>query len=150
MFKMYDKAVELATEHGFAVLPVRPGGKIPLIRDWVNRATGDLETIRQWFEVWPDANLGVATGSKSGVFVLDCDVDTGGLESLDNRGIDYSKTLVVRTGSGGLHIYYRYDPDRSIRNSASKIAPGLDIRGEGGFVVAPPSIHPNGNLYQWI
>jgi hypothetical protein len=83
--------------------------------------------------------VGVPTGKKSGLVVLDVDVDGGGLESLAK--LEYavdpaSKTARARTGGGGIHIF-RYP--REIRNSAGLLGPGLDVRGEGGYVVVPPS-----------
>lgn len=150
---MLDEASKLVREFNFAVFPVQPRGKIPLIKGWQEHATRDLEQLAKWWHQFPDANIGVATGIKSGVFVLDVDVKTGGFESLvrlKDASQGWPDTLTAKTGSGGLHIYFRYDPAKPVRNSASRIAPGLDIRGEGGFVVAPPSVHDSGNRYEWI
>jgi hypothetical protein len=126
-------------------------GKHPRTRFGVSEATTDLETIRQWWRKWPNANIGLATGEASGIFVLDVDPKAGGDYSLEDLEDSYGAlpgTLRQRTGSNGQHRIFRY-PDVRIRNSASEIAPGLDIRGEGGYIVAAPSIHASGNHYHW-
>jgi hypothetical protein len=100
--------------------------------------------------------VGVLTGSASGnIFVLDVDVGPGkdgddSLRALQLAHDDLPETAEVRTGGGGLHLYFRAPPGVAVvRNSASKLGPGLDIRGEGGFVVAPPSFHASGQPYVW-
>ncbi|MDF2797556.1 MAG: hypothetical protein K0R85_300 [Devosia sp.] len=149
---MKTEVLSLALDHGFAVFPVRPRSKVPLIKGWPEAATTDEHQINEWWDVYPDANVGIATGAKSGVLVMDIDIETGGMESLENLMAheEWVDTRSVRTGTGGLHFYYEFNPSNPIRNSVSLIAPGIDIRGEGGFVLAPPSIHPNGTPYVWI
>jgi hypothetical protein len=100
--------------------------------------------------------VGILTGSASGnIFVLDVDVGPGkdgddSLRALQLAHDDLPETAEVRTGGGGLHLYFRAPPGVAVvRNSASKLGPGLDIRGEGGFVVAPPSVHASGQPYVW-
>jgi hypothetical protein len=100
--------------------------------------------------------VGILTGSASGnIFVLDVDVGPGkdgddSLRALQLANEDLPETAEVRTGGGGLHLYFRAPPGVAVvRNSASKLGPGLDIRGEGGFVVAPPSMHASGQPYVW-
>ena len=131
---------------GWRLFPVR--GKQPLIKDWPTLAATDAEQLRQW---WTDltgaTGIGLATGAESGVFVLDAD-DLESLQAFEAE-IPLPDTLVARTGSGGLHIYFRH-PGFLVRNSASKLRPGLDIRGDGGFVVLPPSQHASGNTYEWL
>jgi len=93
----------------------------------------------------------VPTGKKSGVVVLDVDVDDGGLESLtklERAGDPAPKTARARTGGGGIHIYFRNPKGTEIRNSAGLLGPGLDVRGEGGYVVVPPS--RTQDPYEWI
>jgi putative DNA primase/helicase len=110
-------------------------------------------TILRWSSEWPNANVGIATGSKSGTFVLDVDPRNGGDESLEALQQDIGElpeTVTVRTESGGRHFYFQFGDTDTFRNSASKLGPGLDIRAEGGFVVAPPSLHISGNRYAWI
>jgi Bifunctional DNA primase/polymerase, N-terminal len=95
--------------------------------------------------------IGLPTGKKSGIVVLDVDVDDGGLESLaklERAGAPVPKIARTRTGGGGIHVFFRYPGSTEIRNSAGLLGPGLDIRGEGGYVVVPPS-RPQGP-YQWV
>lgn len=126
-------------------------GKHPRTWHGVKDATTDLETIRGWWRQWPNANIGLATGVKSGVFVLDIDPKSGGFHNLEDLEDAYGgllATLTQRTGSNGQHRIFKY-PDVRIKNSASEIAPGLDIRSDGGYIVAAPSVHASGNRYEW-
>lgn len=139
----------LYASHGFGVVPIKPGEKSPSISDWVNAATTDHDQLRRWFTQWPGHGVGIATGPASGVFVFDIDVGEGkhGDETLYDLEQQYGKlpeTVRVITGSGGLHLYFRYPQglDWELRNSADKLGPGLDIRGAGGQVLAPPTLHP--------
>ena len=133
---------------GWRVLPVK--GKIPLLKDWPNRATTNPDTIRSWWAQWATANVGIATGQ--GLWVLDVDPDKGGDDSLRALEAQYGplpQTPVVLTGGGGSHYYFQH-PGLFIGNSVGKLGPGLDIRTDGGQVVAPPSIHPiTGRTYEW-
>lgn len=126
-------------------------GKHPRTWHGIKDATTDLETIRGWWRQWPNANIGLATGVKSGVFVLDIDPKSGGFHNLEDLEDAYGGlpgTTTQRTGSNGQHRIFRY-PDVRIKNSASEIAPGLDIRSEGGYIVAAPSLHASGSRYEW-
>ena len=144
-------------ERGLRVLPIMPGGKRPPMRAWQDAATTDPETIRLWWTgLYSDHGVGIATGAGSGVFVLDVDVSDGKagdetLRTLEDSYGQLTDTLRTITGSGGAHHYYRMPAGVEIRNDAGrKLGPGLDIRGEGGQVVAPPTIHPTtGMAYAW-
>lgn len=133
----------------------RPGcsspGKHPLLRQGLHDATTDPSTIERWWTRWPNANLGIRTGAASELIVLDVDLPDG-LDSLDrlNRiGRGLPPTATVRTGSGGLHLYFRH-PGITIPNRASSVlGPGIDVRGDGGYVIAPPSTHVSGQTYEW-
>jgi len=133
---------------GWQVFPLRPREKTPAIK-WADVATNDAATFGDW---WRGAeNIGIATGARSGIVVLDVDAGHGGEESLAalvaEHG-DLPETVTAKTGGGGRHIIFNH-PGVEIHNSAGKLGAGLDIRGDGGYIVAPPSIHPNGNAYQW-
>ena len=137
---------------GWRVFPC--AGKLPRIKEWQLAATTDEAQIRAWWKRWPTADIGVATGEESGIYVLDVDPAKGGDKSLlklvDRTGpIEYVAHCI--TGSGGDH-YYRQHPGGHVANGANVFGPelpGLDIRGDGGFVVAPPSLHANGERYSW-
>ena len=136
---------------GVPVFPCEPSAKRPLTRNGHWDATTDPRVIERWWKRWPSANVGVPTGKKSGVVVLDVDVDDGGLESLaklERAGAPAPKTARARTGGGGIHVFFRYPRGTEIRNSAGLLGPGLDVRGEGGYVVVPPS--RTQSSYQWV
>jgi len=148
-------ALEYANR-GWRVVPIRPGEKRPALQNWTVTASKDPQQITDWFSgAFADHGIGIATGPESGIFVLDVDItDTkAGDETLADLEELYGRlpdTLIAITGSGGWHIYLNYPPQLEIRNDAGRrLGPGLDIRGTGGQVVAPPTIHPNGNAYQW-
>ena len=145
---MLDAAVALAAA-GRAVFPVTPR-KTPLVR-WADSATTDPETLCRWWARWPEAGIGMATGPRSGVWVLDVDPRHGGDESLDalqRTHDDLPDTTTVWTGGGGEHRWFLW-ADGGPRNSAGVIGPGLDVRGDGGYVVVPPSMHESGRAYAW-
>jgi hypothetical protein len=135
---------------GWRVLPV--AGKIPTLKDWPANATTDPESIRLWWAQQPTANVGIATGKQSHLFVLDVDPGNGGDDALRQLEAQYGPlpaTIEVLTGGGGHHYYFQH-PTIALGNSAGKLGAGLDIRTDGGQVVAPPSVHPNTQrTYEW-
>jgi hypothetical protein len=135
---------------GLPVLPLAQKGKVPLIRGGLTRASTDPSVIASWWQRCPDANIGIRTGSESGLVVLDVDLPAG-LSELHELERRHGKLTTARslTGSGGSHYWFRH-PGRELRNSAGKLGDGLDVRGDGGFAVAPPSVHESGNLYKWV
>jgi putative DNA primase/helicase len=139
---------------GIPVLPLQPRNKMPvgtLVPHGRNDATCDLDVIQEWFQGTP-YNVGIITGNESGLFVLDRDDKDGGHRSLADLEAQYGPlptTLTQQTGNGR-HYFFLLPQDHEIRNSAKKLAPGLDVRGIGGYVVAAPSVHPNGNPYLWL
>lgn len=141
---------------GLSVFPLLPNDKKPVTKNGVKDATTDIRQISQWWDRKPDCNIGIACGSISGGLVV---ID---LDRHEDRGVDgyhalkeweqlngkLPDTATCITGSGGYHYYY-LDPLHEYSNTAGKQAAGIDTRGSGGYVVAPPSIHPNGNRYEW-
>ncbi len=131
--------------------PCPTPGKHPRFRNWPERATTDAAEIEKWVSRnFKGSNVGIATGSASGIFVLDVDAKSGGDDSLDSLTAKYGRlpdTLQATTGGGGRHFYFRH-PGGLIPNEVS-ILPGLDIRGDGGQVVASPSLHMSGRTYEW-
>lgn len=126
-------------------------GKHPKITDWPNQATTDPSQIRAWWTQWPNANLGIATGAGSGLVVLDVDPRHGGdvsLEALIEQHGPLPTTVESLTGGGGRHIFFRY-PGYPVKSGAGALGPGLDIKGDGGYIVATPSLHASGRRYEW-
>jgi len=139
--------------NGWRVFPVKPGAKTPITKHGFKDASTDGDRLRAWWRRWPTANIGLATGRASGIWVLDVDGDRGltTLAALEASHEPLPASQRVRTGSGGLHVYFRYPkPGTEIYNSAGQVGLGIDVRGKGGYVVAPPSIHPNGSRYVWV
>lgn len=136
---------------GMAVVPLWPKTKKPMFDKWTNIERADTNTVARWWHATPDANVGIMTGPKSGVFVLDVDPKNHGEIAYDNLTAEHGRfpdTWRQVTGTGGFHLFFRY-PNFLVRNSA-ELFPGIDIRGDGGQVVAPPSIHPEtGRSYEW-
>ena len=151
--KMSEYALHYA-RMGFAVFPVCSANKKPHTPHGCKDAKTDPGAIRSWWNRWPDASIGIATGSAShGLVVIDLDQD-------DNKGLDgYSElekwqkengelpeTWRSITGRGGYHLFFF--SDKTYQNRAG-LLDGIDVRGEGGYIIAPPSLHPNGRRYQW-
>ncbi len=133
---------------GFAVFPCRPGNKEPigsLVPNGCLDATTDAETIKGWWTKCPSANIGLATGPKSGLAVVDLDGQEG-IASGNRLGL--SSNICALTGNGK-QLFYS-DTEGKLKNSVKKLAPGIDTRGTGGYIVAPPSLHPNGKRYAWL
>lgn len=125
-------------------------GKHPLVKDWVTAATSDDKSIAAWWTKWPWANIGIVTGAASGIVVLDVDASDGGIESLrqiEEQHGSLPQTPRVSTGNG-FHMYFRH-PGGIVRNSAGLLGPGLDVRGDGGYVVGAGSMHVSGRKYEW-
>lgn len=135
---------------GWQVFPLKPHEKTPVVK-WADVATTDAAQIAAWWQQTPAANVGIATGARSGIVVLDIDAGHGGEESIAALIAQHGAlpvTVTAKTGGGGRHILFKH-PGIEIHNSAGKLGKGLDIRGDGGYIVAAPSIHPNGNAYAW-
>jgi hypothetical protein len=133
-------------------------GKHPITRHGVHDATTDPVLIGEWWRRSPSANVGVATGAASGLVVVDIDLPKGGRQSLQAllaAGRRLLPTLTSRTGGGGLHLFYAQPPGAAVPNAVGRLPglteelPGIDVRGDGGYVVAPPSIHASGRRYRW-
>lgn len=151
MSEMLEAALGYAAR-GWRVFPLKPKSKNPATRHGFKDATTDEKRIRAWWTRNPNYNIGVATGD--GLLVVDVDDKPGnavqGSDSLREWEIehgDMSETVTAITGSGGVH-YYLDVGDASVPCSTSAEL-AIDIRCDGGYVVAPPSVHPNGNGYVW-
>jgi putative DNA primase/helicase len=138
---------------GWPVFPVKPRAKVPYfhaadLAHGLKGASTDLSLLLQWWGRWPGANVGIATGST--VVVLDVDLRTGGYETLHELEAEHGplpETPRALTGGGGLHFYLSafglWVPTRI------GLAPGIDFKGVGGYVVTPPSVHETGRSYEW-
>ncbi len=149
------KAEEAALSYlarGWSVVPIHARDKRPIIRwqEYQQRRASEHE-VRRWFREWPDANVGIVTGAVSGLVVLDIDPKHGGSESLaalERRHGLLPRTIGAVTGGGGRHIYFSH-PGGVVLNRV-RLAEGIDLRGDGGCVVAPPSVHVSGRRYEWV
>lgn len=148
---MLNEALQLANK-GFRLIPCKE--KTPIIKKWQLNATNNSNKIReQWNN--SDYNIGILTGANANnLTVIDCDVkdDINGinnfLEFLKNNDIELPKTLVATSGRGGKHYYFR-SKSSNIKSGTNVFDKGIDIRSNGGFIIAPPSLHANGNHYKW-
>ena len=129
--------------HGLRVLPIPPRSKRPILKDWPAAATRDAEAICVWFEREPESNYGIATG---GLVVVDVDPRHGGRLWLEDNEHRLPESWRFKTGGGGIHLVYRAPAGAEIGNRAG-LAPGIDVRGRGGQIVGPGSVHPDGGLY---
>ena len=119
-------------------------GKHPRTANGCLDATTDSDTIKGWWTKWPNASIGIATGKVSSVSVVDLDGPEG---IASGRRLGLRSTVSVLTGNG--EQFYYADPNGLLGNSVKKLSIGMDTRGNGGYVVAPPSLHPNGKRYAW-
>ncbi|MBX3084606.1 MAG: bifunctional DNA primase/polymerase [Anaerolineae bacterium] len=149
MSTFYESALTYLAR-GWSVFPLQPRMKEPFpgfpLKEYQREKRADEAKLQKWWvEHFPDANIGLCTGTISGFFVLDVD---GISQATDMFALDdLPATLTVETGRG-FHLYFQL-PDFPVGNRAG-LLPNVDIRGDGGYVVAPPSIHPSGESYRWV
>lgn len=152
---VFDTALALAAQ-GTLVFPCNPSSKQPLVATGFKAATTDQSSITTWWKQWPQAMIGIPTGERSGVFVLDIDRDErkgldgfATLAAMEATHGPLPATLTQRTPRGGEHRFFAW-PGFKIKNTASKLGAGIDIRGDGGYVVIAPSVNADGVPYEWI
>jgi len=155
---MFDAAVSLEKK-GFGVFPIRKpykrvlgshfakkNGKLPVsIMDLYSTYFGRKTDVRA-FASHQSANIGVLTGRRHNLVIIDVDFPEGGKSSM--KKLNLPKTLTALTGNG-LHLYYRH-PGSKIPTCAGRLAPGIDVKGENNYAIAPPSLHYSGFRYQWL
>jgi hypothetical protein len=152
-----DNTARFSTYHalGWCPMPLKPRDKVPLA-SWkgFQRKRSTLEQCLTWNG--GDSNVGIVTGDVSGIFVLDIDGPQGAMTmgALEREHGDLPTSVIAKTGNGW-HHYYRLPAGYEIRNLSGQAVdgtelPGIDVRGNGGYVVAPPSIHPSGKPYYWL
>ncbi len=131
-------------EHGWQVLPLRPNTKDPYKDIGVYQATTDQAQIFEWWTRWPDANIGCHCGA-SGLVAIDEDA----IDVLINGGIELDTNTVTNLTARGEHLVYRQPPDIRIGNRHRNLPDDVHVRGYGGYIVLPPSVHPDGPRYEW-
>ena len=153
--KYLEAALHYAQDLGWSVFPVSEKTKKPYTPHGCKDAKKDPQAIKAWWQRYPSASIGVATGLPSQLLVIDLDIDENkgldGMRELREWEKDHKElpeTVSAITGRGGSHFYFKYDGSEKYGNRAG-ILDGIDVRGDGGYVIAPPSLHPNGTEYQW-
>jgi Bifunctional DNA primase/polymerase, N-terminal len=148
VFDAYQAAERLCRA-GFSLFPLQPGSKLPWGK-W-GGARGKPTDPSHWRR-YPQHGFAARTGRPSEVWALDVDTAKGGMESLERllqlHG-PLPRTVEAESGGGGRHYYFMM-LDGDIRSSDGKLGPGLDVKGTGGCITLPPSIHPSGNRYRWV
>ncbi len=147
-----DAAIQYA-RIGWKVFPVTKH-KRPLTDNGFKDATTDVAKIRRWWKKFPEANIGIATGQASKIIVLDVDNKGEGAAStirklIQDKG-EFPQSIVAQSGGGGFHFYFSMREEETIANATNLFElEGLDVRGDGGYIIVPPSIHDSGNAYLW-
>ena len=142
-----DAALTYA-EMGFAVFPCEPGGKRPACEHGCKDATTDTDVIERWWTDRPECNIGIAT---DGLLVIDIDgAKNPWLTSLGDRVEGLMSCPAAWTPRGGIHLFFRQPLDGEFRCTTSAIAPAVDTRADGGYVVAAPSNRAEGGGYRWF
>jgi hypothetical protein len=148
---------------GWETFPAKLSGKVKKSHKSAEFSDGvpwgktlEPEQIRRDFKRWPNAGIGIVTGAKSGIFVVEADTAEGhgkdgiaALKALEDKYGPLPLTLMAMSPSGSVHYYFNWPSGASIINTTSKIADGVDVRGDGGMVVAPPTVTPKGT-YRWM
>jgi len=135
--------------HGIPVFRCWPRAKEPMTTHGFKDATTSEACIASWWRTRPDANIGIPTGKTSGLLVVDVDPRNGGDESLEDLVRKYGplpETAEQITGGGGRHLVFRHSGSIGLPKT---LAPGIDLKGDGGYIVVAPSIHPSGRKYDW-
>ena len=136
---------------GLPVFPCAPAQKKPITKHGFRDATTDAATVRAWWRASPRANVAMPTGAASGLIVIDVDPRNGGdvgIDELETRNGKLPETAMSLTGDGGRHLFLQH-PGGYVPCTHGALAAGIDVKGDGGYVVMPPSTHPSGNAYTW-
>jgi hypothetical protein len=145
--RVLKTALKYKNNLSMSVIPVRPDNKKPYVK-WLKyqKESAGKDEIAGWFAKYPDAMVGIVTGKISGIMVIDCDSEKA-YQDIRQSLPDPLETWVARSPRG-YHIYFKY-PEKGVSNSAS-IIDNVDVRGEGGYIIASPSIRSDGNSYAWV
>ena len=142
------RAADWYARHGWAVFPLRPGTKEPFAALGVYNATANVDQVAEWWRRWRHANIGLHCGG-TGLLALDIDAYKDAYAGVDILAREDEETITNLTGGGGTHLLYVTPQGAKYGNNKGNLPPGVDIRGWGGYIVLPPSIHPNGTPYRW-
>ncbi|NOZ19568.1 MAG: bifunctional DNA primase/polymerase, partial [Planctomycetes bacterium] len=148
---LLDIALEYA-QLGWQVFPCHPTGHQPLVKRGFYAATTDPDMLKSWWTRWRDAAIGLRTGKQSGLFAMDIDPRNGGdvsLEYLESEHGAMPDTVESQTGGGGRHLLFTW-PGRPVPCSVGRIGSGIDVKGDGGYIILPPSDHESGRQYCWL
>jgi putative DNA primase/helicase len=140
-----EAALRLA-ENGYRVFPLVPGAKVPCTPNGVKDATTGAARIAEWWDTWPEANIGLST---EGLIVIDLDGPDNNFPNDPDKLSDFIGVSCQRTGRGGKHYVFKRPEGRTLKNSVGKLAPKVDVRTDGGYIVSAPSV-VDGNAYQWL
>jgi len=146
---MNEEAIKYL-EGGWSVLPVRPDEKRPFMSNWLQytKTRADRKTVENWFNNLAGAGIGAVTGRISGIIVLDIECDCP--YSIEELLRKYPTQMISKSGSGGYHLFYQYPRNVAKVSNRVRIFEGADLRADGGFIVLPPTRHPNGKRYEWV
>ena len=147
--QMIDLVMEYV-DSGWSILPVKPEEKRPYMSNWLQytRTRATREMAENWFRALTGAGVGAVTGKISNMVVLD--VESYCKTPIEELLKKWPTQMVARSGSGGYHLYYQYPTGVPKVSNRVSIFEGADLRADGGFIVLPPTVHPNGNRYEWI
>jgi hypothetical protein len=143
-----EQALKYAEDFGFSIIPIRPDNKKPYLA-WIDyqKRQSTPEEIREGWSKWPKAMIGIVTGEISGIFAVDCDNEEA-YQKIQELLPDSFITCITKTPRG-YHLYLVYPKGQKIGNAAG-ILPYTDIRGEGGYIIAPPSVNAEAQAYSWV
>lgn len=128
---------------GWSIIPVKQGSKLPAISSWLEyqKRQPTTEEVTKWWTEMPQSNIAIVCGKVSGIIVVDLD------KGSDRSQLDLPITLVSKTGGGGFHYFYKWR--EGLVGAKVGIQQKVDIRSDNSYIVAPPSLHQSGNLYEW-
>lgn len=139
---LLESALSYALRRGWSVFPCKSGGIEPVRGfKWKQEASTDPDRIREWWAEWPGANIAIVLGARSGVVIADVD----DVARFKEGGLELPRTLTARTSAERGHFYY--SAEGGIKGTAGA---GYDLKAEGSYVIAPPSLHPSGAQYKWV
>lgn len=140
---------------GIPVFPCQADNKRPHLEHGFKEASTDPDQIRAWWHRWPNAMVACPTGTAIGAWVLDVDSPAEFEAAVGELGLALPNTRRASTGKG-YHLYFKWDPDHPVRNAQRTpkgwpfpTLPGAETRGDGGYIILPPSLHPAGRTYEW-